>query len=214
VGDDREINDGNGNKKQSKAKQPNKATKPFSSMGRPRGSKNVSSHKAGGDRRSVQYKGHRMENKRNKEQKARQDWMTRMASSRQGMSMPKEFVPHPASEELLKKAQELLQLVMAHPSTPKSRNLPDFINMDDKSPTDDQIDYDSDNDENDDETSKKYRRSYMPPEGSILLHYLEGVKEKVRKGELIDMAKGQKSIPSNEDPVAVGLKSRPVPDIF
>jgi hypothetical protein len=155
-----------------------------------------------------------MENKRNKEQKARQDWMTRMASSRQGMSMPKEFVPHPASEELLKKAQELLQLVMAHPSTPKSRNLPDFINMDDKSPTDDQIDYDSDNDENDDETSKKYRRSYMPPEGSILLHYLEGVKEKVRKGELIDMAKGQKSIPSNEDPVAVGLKSRPVPDIF
>jgi hypothetical protein len=28
------------------------------------------------------------------------------------------------------------------------------------------------------------------------------------------MAKGQKSIPADEDPVAVGLKSRPVPDIF
>jgi hypothetical protein len=54
----------------------------------------------------------------------------------------------------------------------------------------------------------------MPPEGSILLHYLEGVKEKVRKGELIDMAKGQKSIPSKEDPVAIGLKSRPIPNIF
>jgi hypothetical protein len=81
-------------------------------------------------------------------------------------------------------------------------------------PNDDHIDYDSDNDENEDKTSTKYRRSYMPPEGSILFHYLEGVKERVRKGELIDMAKGQKSIPADEDPVAVGLKSRPVPDIF
>jgi hypothetical protein len=212
----REINDGEIIIK-SKTKRTNHNLQNYNqqpTMGRPRGSKNVMScHKAGGDRRSVQYKGQRMENKK-KEQKARQDWMNRMASSRQGTGMSKEFVPHPASEELLKKAQELLQLVMAHPSTPKSRNLPDFINMDDKSPNDDQIDYDSDNDENDDETSKKYWRSYMPPEGSILFHYLEGVKDRVRKGELIDMAKGQKSIPANEDPVAVGLKSRPVPDIF
>jgi hypothetical protein len=80
---------------------------------------------------------------------------------------------------------------MAHPSTPKSRNLPYFINMDNKSPNDNHIDYDSDNDKNDDKTSTKYGRSYMPPEGSILFHYLEGVKERVRKGELIDMAKGK-----------------------
>jgi hypothetical protein len=83
-----------------------------------------------------------------------------------------------------------------------------------KLPNDDQIGSDSDNDENDNETSTKYRRSLMPPEGSILFHYLEGVKERVRwKGELIDMAKGQKSIPANEGPAAAGLKSRPVPDI-
>jgi hypothetical protein len=109
-------------------------------MGRPRGSKNVMlCHKAGGDRRSVKYKGQRMENKSRKEQKAREDWINRLASSRQGR--PKDIVPHPASEELLKRSQELLRLVMAHPSTPKSRNLPDFINMDDKPPNDEQIDY-------------------------------------------------------------------------
>jgi hypothetical protein len=76
--------------------------------------------------------------------------------------MPKEFVPHPASEELLKKAQELLQLVMAHPSTPKSHNLPDFINIDDKSPNDNQIDYDADNDENDDKASKSFEGPTCP----------------------------------------------------
>ena len=70
--------------------------------------------------------------------------------------MPKEFVPHPASEELLKKAQELLQLVMAHPSTPNFCNLPDFIKIDDKLPNDDQIDYDSDNHKNDDTASKLF----------------------------------------------------------
>jgi hypothetical protein len=116
----------------------------------------MSCHKAGGDRRSIKYKGERMENKSRKEQKAREDRINWIASSRQGTGMPKEFVPHPASEELLKKVQELLQLVMAHPSTPKSRNLPGFINMDDKSPNNDQIDYDSHNDENDDKTSTKY----------------------------------------------------------
>jgi hypothetical protein len=87
----------------------------------------------------------------------RKHWINRMASSRQGTGMPKEFVPHPASEELLKKAQELLQLVMDHPSMPKSHNLPSIINMDDKLPNNhDQTNYDSDNDENDDKTSTKY----------------------------------------------------------
>ena len=85
-----------------------------------------------------------------------------------------------------------VQMVMAHPSTPKSCNLPNFINMDDKSPNDDQIDYDSDNDENHDETSKKRRRSCAPPEDSILFHCLEGVKERVRKGELMDTARAKK----------------------
>jgi hypothetical protein len=97
---------------------------------------------------------------------------------------------------------------------PKSRNLPDFINMDYKSPIDNEIGYNSNNDENDDEASKKYRRSYLPPEGSILFCCLDGVKERVRKGKLIDMAKGQKLIPAAEDPIAVGLKSRLVPDGF
>jgi hypothetical protein len=36
------------------------------------------------------------------------------SASRQGTGISKDFVPHPASEELLKKSQELLQLVMAH----------------------------------------------------------------------------------------------------
>jgi hypothetical protein len=147
-------------------------------MGRPRGTKNVMScHKAGGDRRSIKYKGERVDNKSRKEQKVREDWINWIAGSRQGTSIPKEFVPHPASEELLKKAQELLQLVMAYPSTPKSRNLPHFINMEDKLPNGDQINSDSDNDKNDDKTSTKYRRSYMLPEGSILFHYLEGSKK-------------------------------------
>jgi hypothetical protein len=83
-------------------------------MGRPRGSKNVMyCHKAGGDRRSIKYEGERMDNKSRKEQKARKDWIDRIASSRQGTGMPKEFVPHPASEELLKKAQELLRSLHA-----------------------------------------------------------------------------------------------------
>jgi hypothetical protein len=90
------------------------------------------------------------------------------------------------------KEQELLQLlVIAHPSMPKSRNLPDFINMDGKSPINNKIDYDSNNDEKDDEASKKYRRSYLPPEGSMLFCYLDSVKERVRKGELIDMARAK-----------------------
>jgi hypothetical protein len=98
---------------------------------------------------------------------------------------------------------------MAHPSMPKSPNLPN-INMYDKSPIDYEINYDSDNDENDNEAFKKYQRSYLAPEGSILFCCLDGVKENVRKGELMGMAKGQKLRPTAEDPVVVGLKSRPI----
>jgi hypothetical protein len=118
-------------------------------MGRPPGSKNQKScHKAGGDRRSIQYQGQQIEGKRN-EQTARESWMENISKKRMAMAsrqgtgtagLSKEFIPHPASKELLEKAQELLKLVMAHPSMPKSRNLPDFINMDDKSPNDDRID--------------------------------------------------------------------------
>jgi hypothetical protein len=68
----------------------------------------MSCHKAGGDRCRIKYKGERRENKSSKEQKAREDWINRIASSRQGTDMPKELDPHPASEELLKKAKELL----------------------------------------------------------------------------------------------------------
>jgi hypothetical protein len=54
-------------------------------MGRPGSSKNVMSrHMAGGDRHSIKCKGERMENMSRKEQKACEDWIIRMASSRQG----------------------------------------------------------------------------------------------------------------------------------
>ena len=192
-------------------------TERMGTAGRPKGAKNKGFHKAGGDRRSTSFKELKQESKQEKQKKADDFFMARSAANRQPRSeaMP---VSHPQSEANLLAARNLLWAELQHPSMPQGRNLPSFCAADatdetvwnDKEQYDDGIDYDDDNeDNNEDGASKKFRQSYMPPEGTPLYTKLASIQKEMTKGPM----KKRWSFPESS-PMSAGLGDRPAPNAF
>ena len=192
-------------------------TERMGTAGRPKGAKNKGFHKAGGDRRSTSFKELKQESKQEKQNKTDDFFTARSAANRQPRSeaMP---VSHPQSEANLLAARNLLWAELQHPSMPQGRNLPSFCAADatdetvwnDKEQYDDGIDYDDDNeDNNEDGASKKFRQSYMPPEGTPLYTKLASIQKEMTKGPM----KKRWSFPESS-PMSAGLGSRPAPNAF
>jgi hypothetical protein len=203
----------------------------FFAMGRPKGSRNKAGHKAGGDRRSLS------ESRKAKDQTSLSSFL---ASGTERQSLPSSTTldqdapvsapawnPKVDSDSLqaelweaehqrLKATREKLKEVLNHPSMKVAHEL-------DSENDEDCDSYLSDNDDDDNESgsdsgqsadTKKYRRSYLPPKGSVVSEYLSAIKDKVMKGTLpgFNLDNGQKWIPPQSDAISIGIGNRPAAD--
>lgn len=198
----------------------------FFTMGRPKGSKN----KAGGDRRSLSA------STKAKNQTSLSSFLA-SGTERQSLQSsttldqdPPVSNPKVDSESLqaelweaehqkLKATREKLKEVMNHPSMKVGHEL-------DSENDEDCDSYLSDGDDDDDDESgsssssgqsaeaKQYRRSYLPPKGSVVSEYLIAIKDKIMKGALpgFNLDNGQKWIPPQSDALSIGIGNRPVAD--
>jgi hypothetical protein len=106
---------------------------------------------------------------------------------------------------------------MNHPSMKVVHQLEDD---DDEEDADNYLSDDDDDDNGSGNSSgqlaqtKKYRRSYLPPKGSVVLEYLSAVKDKIVKGALpgFNLDSGQKWIPPQSDALSTGIVNQPVAD--
>ena len=156
-------------------------------MGRPKGSKNKSGHKAGGDQKSQDAK------KKNQPNQLKIDWQRvplkkKQALQQQGVELQQAKEQQQAGQEeaALKKQAEILRHIFNHPSN--KYGVPGYV---DSAKT---VHTSCNESESDD---KKFRPSYQPPSGSPIYHYLKEIKEEVTAGKHGDA----NWIPPRHDPL-------------
>ena len=188
--------------------------------GRQKGAKNKEGHKAGGDRKSEQYKKRKAE--KEKEEKKRKDeerakkkeeWDRRIQRNR-AIRNENPNIEHPLSPNNLRKSQAMLIEVLNHPSMPKSRNLPSaMVSQEDDDDEDDDDEYclQCGTDEDGNDSNTWYRQAYMPPEASPLKIHLDGVQKRITSDVNF---KKQRVVMPKTSPMATGLGAKPTPDKF
>lgn len=185
--------------------------------GRPKGTKNKAGHKGGGARRGENY---RLQKERERQRKVdealarKQFWSDKVQGYRSGTNVggKKKTVPHPLSKNLRDQSQRLMLEVLNHPSMPKAEGAVPICGFIDESTYD--VEYEDDEEDNE---SECYRRSYLPPKGTPMHNMMEDIKKKTLED---DVLKQQKIIlPTMVKasrycvPLARGL-SNPTPEIF
>ena len=142
-------------------------------MGHPKGSKNKSGHKAGGDQKSKDAK------KTNQpKNQPKIDWQ-RVPQKKKKQALQEQGVELQQAgqeEAALKQQAERLRHVFNHPSN--KYGVPGYVHSAKTAHT--SCDKESESDD------KKFRPSYQPPSGSPIYHYLNEIKEEVTAGKHVD----------------------------
>ncbi|CAJ1934979.1 unnamed protein product [Cylindrotheca closterium] len=146
--------------------------------GRPPGTKNKSSHSAGGDRRSSKYK----KQQAAKQARGRQHIADAFANARRQQLETPQWKEHPLSKNNFEASQKLLAKVLDHPSMPKGKSVPTRGIIDQRSDNWD-ISYDIPSTTNEEESDGFYRRVLIPPAGTPLRTYLDEAKAHIEKNE-------------------------------
>jgi hypothetical protein len=141
-------------------------------------------------------------------------------SNKNGDSVSSQAEVWEVESQKLKATREKLKEVMNHPSMK-------VVHQMEKEDDEDVDNYLSDDEEEEEDNSesgggssgqsrerKKYRRSYLPPKGSVVSEYLTAIKDKVVKGTLpgFNLDHGQKWVPPQSDALSIGIGRRPVAD--
>ena len=169
--------------------------------GRPKGSKNKSSHNAGGDRRSASFKGTSSSTQAGPLDAA---FAASSKTSNNENAADHSPLPPPAAAAAAKFEQqqlsvEKLRQVLQHPSNNYGGK--EYVILED-----DGFDYNND----DDSDAGCYKRAYVPPKGSALQEYLETFQTRLSKNNLDGFKKGRHWYPPTHDPVSVKM-TQPVP---